>query len=433
MLDIILNVFGIIFVILGYYISWSILLGKKVNFKNYRFYISLLVLIIVLTITNYGISKLMKLAAITLVLSLSVKYIFKIPTKSAFMTAFYVQLINLIDEVIFSIILVMVFNFDGNSYSILVVFLADIFVAILSIFWVKLKFVKKIYNNIIDVINKVSLKIFLLCLLPILVAFSVYLAIAYYKYNILYMIIANNIVVYLIFVIILILIKKERAYIKIHNKYNTTLNSLKEYEDILDRYRISNHENKNELLTIRNMLPKTNKKTISYIDKIIENKLKDNDKIMLETAKIPNGGLRGLIYSKVLLMKESNISYELEISKEVKTVDLINRIDDSTMLDICKIIGVYLDNAIQEVQKLHDKYVNVEMYLDKRILIIAISNNYEGQITLDKLDEKGYTSKGKGHGYGLTLAKEIIENNKKLSNERRLSKETFTQLLKIKM
>ena len=112
---------------------------------------------------------------------------------------------------------------------------------------------------------------------------------------------------------------------------------------------------------------------------------------------------------------------------------LINNIDDSTMLDICKIIGVYLDNSIQAVTNLKEKYINIDMYIDGEILVISISNNYGGIIELDKLEESGYTLKGEEHGYGLTLAKEIIESNKKLSNEKRISKDTFTQILKIKM
>ena len=226
--------------------------------------------------------------------------------------------------------------------------------------------------------------------------------------------------------------KTQNNYIKVYDKYNTTLNSLKEYEDILDRYKISNHENKNQLLTIRNMLPKTDKKIISYIDKIIENKLKDNEKAMAEACKIPAGGLRGLIYSKILVMKNSKINYILQISKTVKTVDLIN-LDDSLMLDICKVIGVYIDNAIEEVKKLKRKYINIEIYLEEKDLIISVSNNYVGMINLDKLEEKGYTSKGKDHGYGLSLTKEIIDSNKKLSNRKVITKDSFSQILKIKM
>ena len=132
-------------------------------------------------------------------------------------------------------------------------------------------------------------------------------------------------------------------------------------------------------------------------------------------------------------MKECNIQYELEISKDVRTVDLINNIDDFIMLDICKRIGVYTDNAIQEVEKLEEKYINIEMYLDNSDLIISISNNYSGIIELDKIEDSGYTTKEAGHGYGLTLAKQIVDNNKKLSNKKMITQDTFTQMLKIKM
>ena len=45
-------------------------------------------------------------------------------------------------------------------------------------------------------------------------------------------------------------------------KYDCTIlvNSCDKYEDILDKYKVSNHENKNQLLTIRNMISDKNKK-----------------------------------------------------------------------------------------------------------------------------------------------------------------------------
>ena len=132
-------------------------------------------------------------------------------------------------------------------------------------------------------------------------------------------------------------------------------------------------------------------------------------------------------------MKNLNIKYEIEISSEVRTTDVIKNINDSTMLDICQIIGVYLDNSIQAVQNIAEKYISIEMYLDNNSLNISISNTYEGKLDIEKIEERGYTSKGQGHGYGLTLSKEIIANNKNLLNEKKISKGIFTQILKIKM
>lgn len=41
-----------------------------------------------------------------------------------------------------------------------------------------------------------------------------------------------------------------------NNKYNMTNTTLKELEQNVSRLKITNHENKNQLLTIRNMIKK---------------------------------------------------------------------------------------------------------------------------------------------------------------------------------
>jgi len=433
MLENMLSVIGVVIIIFGCFVSWSILLKKKIDFSSWNLYISILFLTIILILNYNNVDKMFKLIFITFSLSLFIKINFKQNMKISLITAFYIQIINMISELIYSIIIITIFGVETGVYSILVIFFADIFVAIFSVLLVKIKFVQKMYNMIINVVKKLSLKNLLIIFLPICFIFNVYLAVTYYKYDPLYYLIINNVSLYLIFFIIFILIKKENEYTKIYDKYNTTLNSLKEYEDILDKYRVSNHENKNQLLTIRSMLVEKDKKTAKYIDGLVKNKIKDDERIMQEVSIIPAGGLRGLIYSKILDMKEKSIEYELNLSKEIRAVDLINNLNDSDMLDICQIVGVYIDNAIEAVVNINDKYVNIDMYLENNCIVFEISNYYEGNIDLEKLEEKGYTTKSNGHGYGLSLTKEIISKNRKLKNEKRISKETFTQVLKIKM
>ena len=118
---------------------------------------------------------------------------------------------------------------------------------------------------------------------------------------------------------------------------------------------------------------------------------------------------------------------------EVRTVDLINSLENSDILSVCQVIGVYLDNAIQAVTNIKKKYINIDMYLDDDNLVFEISNYYEGKLEINKIEEKGYTTKGNGHGYGLSLANSIISKNKKLINEKKLSDSIFTQVLKIKI
>jgi two-component system sensor histidine kinase AgrC len=103
------------------------------------------------------------------------------------------------------------------------------------------------------------------------------------------------------------------------------------------------------------------------------------------------------------------------------------------MLDVCQILGVYLDNAIEEVKKLDIKNIFVEMYQHNGKMILAVSNNFTGTINLNKINEIGYTTKSDGHGYGLTLTQNIIEKNNKLSGETSIINDVFIQNLKIEM
>ena len=228
--------------------------------------------------------------------------------------------------------------------------------------------------------------------------------------------------------------KIKEIYNKINSKYETSIASLKEYEVMIDKFRVDTHENKNEFLTIRNMLKDQNGKetVIKYIDKLVDNKIKDNDKIMKKTSKIPKGGLRATIYSKLCLMDKLKIKYNLSISRAIQTTDLIN-LDEDLILKICKILGVFLDNAIDAVKDLKKKEISVEIYTIDDNLCIDITNNFNGKVDLDKMSNMKYTTKGNGHGYGLTLANQLLAENKdKLENEKSINRDNFTQTLKIK-
>ena len=245
----------------------------------------------------------------------------------------------------------------------------------------------------------------------------------------------TNVIMAIIFIGLVVMSSKIKAnYNKINSKYETSISSLKEYEIMIDKFRVDTHENKNEFLTIRNMLKDKNSKetVIKYVDKIIDNKIKDNDKIMKKTSKIPEGGLRATIYSKLCLMDKLKIKYKLNISREVRTTDLIN-LDEDLVLKICKILGVFLDNAIEAVKKLKKKEISIEIYILDEKLCIDITNNFEGNLDLDKINNTKYTTKGEGHGYGLTLVKQLLDESNKLENEKSVNRDTFTQTLKIKM
>ena len=177
------------------------------------------------------------------------------------------------------------------------------------------------------------------------------------------------------------------------------------------------------------MIKSKDKNVIKYIEKLVNDKINDNETIFYKTSKIPEGGLRATIYSKLCKMDELKLPYVLDISNDVRTVDLIKMGEDVT-LDVCKIIGVFLDNAIEEAIKIKDKNITIELFIMDNLLYIDISNSYEGNLEVDKMDKQKYTTKGKDRGYGLALVKKIIDSNRYLENEKMINQNRFTQRLK---
>lgn len=420
---------SLIMVLLSTYI-WNNLDNSSNKWMNKELLIKFFVCSIFVTINYLLMDDFIKPFIATIIMMIYYYSFNKNEIKKTVVLPVYSQLLILVSELIFAFFIIRILGANAetvlNSYF--GKFLSSFAISFICIIISKFNITNRLYSKIINGTNSIKEKHLIFVSIILIIILNFLTALVYYKISLLSLLILNTIIIVIYASFLFVYLKTNNNYLKIYDKYTTTFNSLKEYEDILSRYRISNHENKNQLLTIRAMA--NNKKITSYIDEIIENKIKDSEKLMFDSMVIPEGGLRGLIYSKMLLMKEKNIECELSVDKIIKTTDLTS-ISNDLMLSICNIIGVYLDNAIEAVQELDNKYIIIEIYLDDT-LNIAITNNYNNNIDIDNIDNVGYSTKGENHGYGLSLVKEIIDNNPNISNIRRITDNEFTQEIRIK-
>ena len=181
------------------------------------------------------------------------------------------------------------------------------------------------------------------------------------------------------------------------------------------------------------MVERNDKKTIEYINEIIKEKREDNELMYTKAKRIPTGGLQGLVYQKMLVMQENYINVVLDVSSNVRKIDF-SKLSSKMNYDICRIMGIILDNAIEETIKFNrkEREIVISMYIDE-LFVIEVSNRIKDNIELNKIYDKGYTSKEKGHGYGLSLLKKIIDENTNITNELKIINDIFTQIIKIKM
>lgn len=422
---------------LFYVYSWNIFEKDEGNLLSNRNKIASMIISIFMTITTLFLNdlKTLKMIINLVVFCLTNYFLFSKNVRKSLISLLVSQLINIISELIFIVPMNLILkeNFASFANSIIGLLTINIIITIISFIILATKAPTKSYNIIIKATNN-SKNSDVITYTFIIFTFAITSTTAsYLKWNAIYVLIINTGLFMLFIFVALKFAKTKNSFDEISSKYETSITSLREYEGMIDKYRIYNHENKNELQTLRNLISKKNTKALKYIDSILDNKIKDNEKIMYKTSKIPEGGLRATIYSKLCMMDELGIKYSLDIAKDIRTVDLINMKED-IVLNICKILGVFLDNAIEAVKDLKTKHIGIEIYLMDGDLCVDITNNYEGKLDMNKIGSSKYTTKGGNHGYGLSLVNQIISDYPdRFENEKSITKNTFTQKIKIKM
>ncbi len=413
--------------------AWHILLNKKIDFKCYRLYITLLVMLPVSIANYFIINKFIRIAVVTIILIIFFQYLFREKLNKTIITPIFVQLLIFVAEFLYAIILFLLFGNEANKTvdTILGNFATNIVISILLLIFIRFKFIKKIYNSLLKATDKINpIQLGLFCTVGMLIL-NMALYWTYTEVKIEYILMFNVAITFFVLFIIFYSFKTQNKYNKVSNKYNIAIKSLNDYEDMMTKYRVANHENKNLLLTVRAMVINGDKDIPKYIDSIIEDKYLDDEKLLFDVSSIPSGGLRATIYSEILKIKENNINYSLNMDRNIRSVDLIE-LDTDTIIDICKIIGVFIDNSIEAVKKLKRKNIDISLYVEDQSLCIKVSNNYEGNVDISKINNAGYTTKGKGHGYGLPLVQNIVNNNSIFENKTEISKRVFSQVLVIK-
>ena len=416
-------------------ISMYFISNVKINLKDKKMYCSYLLSTIFLII-NFEISlNVFKIIINCLLYVVLARYLINKDLKNSCILGIIVIFINIFSELIFTLFalsfLKPVLFVDSAPYIVLIQnTIIGIITVLLSLIFKKCNF----YEIVLKKFNKIGVKQIIIFSLFMVVLFNFFLFLTCFISeglfnNPILLGVGSSISLFSVALVYSYLTTNNK-YVEVMEKYSVSLDSIKLYEDIIENNRVNNHEVRNQFLMLRGM--SKNKKLNTYIDSILDKNISTNEDLLNKVIKIPSGGLRGLIYTKLIQMQDNNINYEIYVDKRVNSRKF-SKIDSNTMIDICKIIGVFIDNAIECVSNLKKKNITIEIYVERNDVVVCITNNFEGKINLDKFGTVNYTTKGNGRGYGLRLVKEILSQNNRLKNSRELYEDNFTQNLKIKM
>ena len=265
----------------------------------------------------------------------------------------------------------------------------------------------------------------------------IFTAIFFYKFATGYKM-NQDVIIYLIamfaFIVILFTLFRQRMdNEKVSKKYDELLDVMKNYESDIEEQRTLRHETKNEFATIKCKLQdkEDNKTIIEYIDSVIGEKGKASSTKYSKFKYLPSNWLKGFFYYKFIEAEKKGIKVSINISKQIEN-SFLKDIETKDFKDLARIVGVYLDNAIEASSTSEDKKLGIEMYLIKEKIELIITNTFNNEINLDKIGKESFSTKGKHRGHGLLLVNKILSENNMFEAKNEIRDNIYIQSLKIK-
>lgn len=409
----------------------------KLDYKSLKFWSIIVIYSVYLTLTFQFASESLNIIRIFLnyiLLLFFSKYLLNEKWIKIILYSFFSVFLLFVSEFICMALLVYGLKIDSDilKLSFFGSFYTNITIAIITFVFLNIMKCKDVFNKLFkEIYIKKNKSILLLTFITIFI-FIILVYSLYFELPSTYSILLNLILVITFAFLMLNSFYETNVNAKLRSDYEIVINDLNDYERMLKEKRKLLHNKENDLISIRGLIKGKNKQALDYIDEALNENYTDDVEILNKVKYIPSGGLQGLIYKKVLKMQSAKVNVILNVDKNIRKIDIIeNNINKNKT--VCTVIGILLDNAYEAAICSKEKIINIQVFREKNSFNIVIENSYSGSGDMSKIDEQGYSTKGSGRGFGLDFVKEAVNKNKWLVNERKITGNIFTQIVKIKI
>ena len=152
-----------------------------------------------------------------------------------------------------------------------------------------------------------------------------------------------------------------------------------------------------------------------------------NNLSLLNPSTINNPGIYSLLNNKYFTATNSGITFDIEVFLNLNTLDV-------NMYKFSRILGILIDNAIEEAEKCENKIVKISLTRENKNnrAIITIENTYSNKdVDIEKIFEKGKSGKENHSGIGLWEVRKYVSKSKNLDLFTSKTDEFFKQELSI--
>lgn len=414
--------------------SAMIISGKIYTIKNekLKFVLSFLLTFIGIVIPAFATfpNVLLRTLTCAIPMFISLTLILKISKSKSVLITITTFILFALTEVISMLILYAIFNCDASSivkdiklfaiFSFIQNLLLLLIIKIISVIINK----SKKNNDITESINSeqiINITI-LICisLLPIIFA----TLLNTYNFDTKYLIIYTFEIIFMTISIFLFFKRtverdKAQSELFISETHNKTMVGM------VDGVRTLKHDYNNIMQALNGyVVTKQYDKLEEHIKKVLQECNVVNNLSIITPELFNEPAIYGVMGAKYFLAIEKDIPVDIEVICDFKKVSF-------SMPDLSRILGILLDNAMEATVKSKEPYIKFEAIFDKRknADVIKVINTYDTSINIDleKIYEKGVSSKKVKSGIGLWEVKKIIKKNKNAQIYPTIEKGKFVQ------
>lgn len=164
-----------------------------------------------------------------------------------------------------------------------------------------------------------------------------------------------------------------------------------------------------------------------FAEKIIplNNKMNSNTPSISQLRNIKISELKSIISAKLLYAIELNITVSIEVSEEISDIKM-------DIIDLTRIMGIYLDNAIEASLETSAPSIRFAIINLKKEYLFIIANSFlDHGIPYATLMQPNFSTKGDNRGIGLATAHDIISKYDSVFWKNEMLDSHFTQILRI--
>lgn len=418
---------AMIMAINGFYIINKIMFLKieKVNLKEWIY----ILLISLVSFSLYPIHYSGLYSVSVLLLYIIVyKYVFNIPIRESIISCSLMMIILCLGDMLSSLILMGIFEIEKIRTNPILSIMTNLIVSGICIIIVNIPKLNtqlnKFYHNIRQK-KVISTSIFLILIIIDFTYLVNNIEVSEF-FNKDYII---NFVAIMIFLIIAYLfIQSKNDYRNLEIEYDSLFNYIQTFEDWIEKEQLNRHEYKNQLAVLRCLTKE--KKVKGKIDEILEDNINIEGQAVTNLKKLPKGGIKGLMYYKSAIAQKQKIHLTTDVSINEKGI--LSKLAEKEIRILCKLIGIYFDNAIEAAAESKKKNIMIEVYELNDKVNFVFSNTFKNHKNLKDRNKKGISSKGEGRGNGLYFASKLIKNNPWLEQTQEIIDGYYIQQVSVK-